>query len=180
MTKKKEAKHYMSKIAQQLEEDLKEVQRQRDDFSNKHLRICADFDNARKRWDREKTEVIKFANFTLLRELTSVLDDIDHALKAAREHAGSEEILKGLEMTHKNFLSILTKKGVEIIETDGKKFDPYVHEIITSAPAPQEQEHMILQEVQRGYLYEGKVLRTAKVIVGVLSETTDQGEETKD
>lgn len=146
---------------------------------DKYVRLCAEFDNTRKRWERERTEIIRFANFSLLRDLIVVLDEMEHALAAVKQHANIEEVVKGLEMTYNNFWNALKRSGVLVVEAKGKKFDPHVHEIIASRETEDEEEHIILEEVQKGYLFEDKLLRTAKVIVSVKKKPDEQKENTQ-
>ncbi len=162
-------------------------------LQDKYLRACADFSNAQKRWDRERQDLIKFSNSSLLRELLIVLDEDEQALKMVKEHGNIEEIIKGLEMAYNNFLSILKKQGLRQIACLGKPFDPHLHEVIATKEV---NEHMdkpvVLEEIQKGYLLEDKLLRPARVIVGISKkpETKEQkpedgvmdddGRETKD
>ncbi len=159
---KKEEKEMCLKL-EELENKTKEY----DALWDKHLRVCADFDNTRKRWEKERGDLVKFANFCLLRELIVIVDELEHALDAIEGHSAKGEIKKGIEMTSKNLFSILKKEGVEIIEAKGKKFDPHVHEIVGQKEADELEEHIVLEEAQRGYLLSSKVLRTSKVIVAV-------------
>lgn len=137
---------------------------------DKHLRLCAEFDNTRKRWQKEKEEVIKFGNFMLMKDLLVVADEMEQALKMIKEHKNIEEIIKGLDMMFNNFSCILKKGGLQVIEAQGKDFDPHFHEIVTTRQVDDKDEHKVLEEVQKGYRLEGKVLRTSKVIVGVKSQ----------
>lgn len=148
---------------------------------DKHMRLCAEFENSRKRWCREKDEVMKFANFSLLAELLVILDETEQALKMAQEHRNIEEIVKGIELTAVNFNSIFKRRGLEKIEAEGKKFDPHLHEIVAGRESDKEEdEYKVLEEIQKGYLLAGKVLRTSKVIVGVRKQRTENGEQKAD
>ncbi len=161
---KKEEKHpKKEKHLEELEKQNQELEVLRD----KYLRLGAEFDNARKRWEREKEEVIKFANYTLLKDLTIVLDEMEQAMKMVSAHSDLEQIAKGIEMTYNNLLAVLFKKGLKVIEAEGKKFDPHLHEIVASREIQEGDEHVVLQEVQKGYFFVDKVLRTSKVIVGI-------------
>jgi len=163
-------------------EKMKEILQkagERDAFWDKYLRVTADFDNAQKRWDRERQELLRLANFSLLRELIVTVDELEQAIRIVKEHGNTKEIIQGLEMTHKNLLSILRKQGVEQIQTEGKKFDPHLHEIVGQKQTD-EDEHIIVEEAQKGYLLSNKLLRTAKVIINVKVPTPNEekdGEE---
>jgi molecular chaperone GrpE len=143
-----------------------------------YVRACADFENSRKRWERERQDSLKFGNVMLLRELLVVLDEMAQALKIVKVHKDSVEIVKGLEMMYNSFLAILKKQGLSVIETAGKKFDPHFHEIVATREVDNVEEPMILEEIQRGYFLEDKVLRASKVIVGISPQSTDHGQQT--
>jgi molecular chaperone GrpE len=150
-------------------------------FRDKYMRACADFANARKRWDREKEDLIKFSNSSLLRDLLIVLDESEQALKMVKEHGNIEEIIKGLEMAHNNFLNILKKQGLEPMECVGKNFDPHLHEVIASKDVNENiDKPVVLEEIQRGYLLEDKVLRPARVIVGIGKKPETREQELKE
>jgi len=149
------------------------------DVLNKYLRLAAELDNARKRWDRDRDDLLKYGESALLKEVLVILDELKAACSMAREHKDSEQIARGLEMTCKNFEAILKKRGLEVIESVGKPFDPHFQEIAASRPAEGIDAHVVLEEIQKGYMLADKVLRTAKVIVGVPLATnpqSDQGE----
>ena len=141
-------------------EEIKKKAQEYDSLWDKYLRVCAELDNARKRWEREKEEVIRFANFKLMKEIISFLDNL-------------EKTIEGMKLTYKNFLGLLSQFGLKRIEAKGKKFDPYYHEIVGQKEIEEGEEHIVLEEVQSGYLLEGKVLRTSKVIVGVKKNKND-------
>lgn len=148
---------------------------------DKYMRACADFDNARKRWDKEKEDIIKFSEASLLRELLVVVDEVEQALKMVKEHSNIEEITKGLEMTYNNFISVLKKRGLKPIEAVGKDFDPHLHEIVASKEVENNiAKPVVLEEVQKGYMFENRLLRTTKVIVGINKQTEDQRPKTED
>ena len=151
------------------EEEIKDLQKKAAEFNSledKHLRTCAEFENIRKRWDREKTDLIKFANYSLIRDLIIIVDELEHALSAIKEHESSSEINKGVEMTYSNLLKVLKNEGLEPIQAKGKKFDPHFHEIVGQREDTSE-EHTVLEEAQKGYMLCDKVLRTSKVILAM-------------
>lgn len=161
-----------------FKEELEKAKKDQAELLNKYLRSCADFENARKRWDKDREDLIKFSNYSLLRELLVVLDEMEQGLRMVREHKNTDDIVKGLDMTYNKFLGIMGKNGLTAIEAKGKKFDPHIHEIAGSLPGDGP-EHMVLEEIQKGYLFEGKVLRTSKVVVSVkLPMTDDRSQKT--
>ena len=163
--------------------DIEEVKKKAEEYASlwdKYLRICADFENARKRWDKERSDLLKFSSYSLIRELVIILDELEHALRAIEKHSDSKEIAQGVEMIYNNLLTLVKKEGVQLIEAQGKKFDPHLHEIVGQQEVSEDKEHIVLTEVQRGYMLGDKVLRTSKVIVGVVKQATDQRPKTED
>jgi molecular chaperone GrpE len=168
--KKDEVKQEEVVVPQAADENTQKLAKEYEDLRNKYLRVCADYDNARKRWERERDDLLKYGAVTLLRDLLTVVDELEQALKMAREHKSDAEILKGLDLMHKNFVNLLKKNGLEVIEAKGKRFDPHFHEIMGMQDITEGEDQSILEEIQKGYLCEGKVLRTSKVVVGVKKE----------
>ena len=140
----------------QLEIDLKESQ-------DKFLRLYSDFDNFRKRNQKERIELIKFASESVILSLLPVLDDFDRAIPAI-----SDETTKaGVELIHTKLTSILESQGLKLMETIGVAFDADLHEAIAQTPTNDKaSKGIIIDEIQRGYYLHDKVIRHAKVIVG--------------
>ena len=159
------------------------VKEKKDDYDalwGKYTRVCADFANARKRWDREKEDLIKFSTVSLIRDLLIVLDESEQALKMVKEHGNIEEIIKGLEMAHNNFLNLLKKRGLTPIESLGRFFDPHLHEIVATKEVDDSTDKpLVLEEIQKGYMLEDKVLRPSGVIVGIKKQAAEDKEQRK-
>lgn len=146
----------------QLEENKKEASANYD----KYLRAVADLDNYKKRAARERADYIKYANENILKDLLSVLDNMERA----REHAGNssrdfDSFLEGLEMIQGQFRDLLARHGVEAVETKDREFDPNVHEAVMRVPGTAENDNKIVEEYQKGYILNGRLLRPAKVSV---------------
>ncbi len=128
------------------------------------LRLQAEFDNYRKRLARERADYLKFAAESVLVDMLPVLDNLERAIAAAQAASAPAALLDGIEMTARLFRSALEKHGVKPIEAVGKPFDPSVHQAVaqveTSGP-----ENIVVDEIQKGYLLEGRVLRAAMVRV---------------
>lgn len=135
---------------------------------DKYLRLFAEFDNARKRMEREKMEFAKYANEEILVDLLGVFDNLERSLHYAQDHK-IESLTKGLEMVIKEAKGILTKNGVAPMEVEGKIFDPHRHEILMQEENDELEEGTILQELQKGYVMGERVIRTAKVKVSTKS-----------
>jgi molecular chaperone GrpE len=130
------------------------------------LRRQADFDNYRKRVEKERFEDSKRATARLIEGLIPVIDGFEHALAAHRE-AEYENYRKGFELIYKQFLDHLTKLGVERLDPVGKPFDPHLHQAVDRAETKDHEDGTILQVFQPGYVFHGRVLRPAMVRVAV-------------
>ena len=144
-----------------------ELQRERDDFHDRWLRKSAEFDNYRKRVDRERREHADQATTDLLQELLLVVDDFDRALTvdAAGDDAGGEAYRKGVELIHTKLHDLLRKRGVRPIETLGADFDPNLHQAVIHESSPDHREGEVIGELRRGYLIGDRLLRPAMVKV---------------
>lgn len=159
-------------------EELEKKAFEYDALWNKYLRVCADFDNVRKRWDKERQELIKFANTSLIKNLLVIVDEFEHALRAIKEHSQRDKIIEGIELTYNNLRNVLEKEGLKAIEARGKKFDPHFHEIVGQVENEEVEEHTVVEEIQKGYLLAGNLLRTSKVIISV-SKAQEKNENDK-
>jgi molecular chaperone GrpE len=127
-------------------------------------RVWAEFDNARRRGERERSEFLQFAAMDLVRSLLPVLDDFERALKV---QAADKEYAKGIELIYQRLFDILRKSGLEPIEAAGKQFDPAQHEAVQRVETDDAEDQTVLEELQRGYNFKGKLLRPAWVKVAV-------------
>lgn len=166
--KKKDIKAKKEVITLKKEEyeNLKEAARLSEEFKDRYLRGHAELDNARKRFVKEKDEYVRFANETLLSEILYAVDNFDRALEHMNSTQKVESILEGIKMIQKQFHLLLEQRGIKRIEALGKKFDPAAHEAIEHIEADNDKEGMVIEEVQAGYLLNGRLLRPAVVKVG--------------
>jgi molecular chaperone GrpE len=133
----------------------------------KYLRLYADFDNYKRRTSAERIELFKTANQEVLVSLLPVLDDFGRALNAMNTATNITAVKEGIELVKAKFYSILESKGLKPMETTGKPFDSDFHEAITNIPAPSEKlKGMVIDEIEKGYYLNDKVIRFAKVVVG--------------
>ena len=144
------------------EEEIKRLQ-------DRILRLAAEMENTRKRLEREKSEGICFANESLMRELLSVLDNLDRAIQHAENGSDFESLLKGIRMIQKGFLDSLAKFGCTPFESLNQDFNPNLHEAVMQQEAPGEAENKVLQELQKGYKLNDRLLRPAMVVVSKAS-----------
>jgi molecular chaperone GrpE len=157
--------------AETLEGQLAAVTAERDrlaaenaELSDRFLRARAEFDNARRRGERERSEFLQFAAMELVRDLLPVLDDFERALKV---ETADKEYAKGVELIYQRLSETLKKMGLEPIDTAGKRFDPNLHQAVERVPSEEAEDQSILGEFQRGYNFKGKLLRPAMVRVAV-------------
>lgn len=139
-----------------------------DELNNKYLRLYAEFDNYRKRVNKDKEELAKYGNESLIYELLPIIDSLELALKHALEESQAG-IVQGVEMTLKELHRTLEKFGVSKIEAAGKKFDPSLHHAMTQVEREDIEEKMVAEDMRSGYLYRDKVLRPSLVSVSIRS-----------
>lgn len=144
--------------------EVGQLQNELAETKNKHLRALADFDNFKKRTAAEKEQFVLWANEGLITDLLPTLDGLGRAQESAAKIQAEEELLKGLALIKKQLEDILKKYGVEEIAALGKIYDPNLHEAILQKES-NEPEHTIVEEMQKGYQLNGKVIRPAMVIV---------------
>ncbi|MAE08992.1 MAG: nucleotide exchange factor GrpE [Bacteroidetes bacterium] len=149
------------------EKKIDELQDQYNELNDKYLRIYSEFDNYRKRTNKERLELLKSASHEVIVDLLPVLDDFDRAITAIDEHGVDEETKKGLLLIYNKLYSILSQKGLESMDSVGKDFDTDYHEAITNIPAPSKDlVGKVVDVVEKGYLLNGKIIRFAKVVIG--------------
>jgi molecular chaperone GrpE len=152
--------------ADQLRIERDGLRVERDDLKELLLRRQAEFDNYRKRTEKERSEFVQYAGMELVREILPILDDFDRALKV---EGGNPEYVKGVQMIHSRMFDTLKKQGLEPIETAGKMFDPHFHQAVERVQTKDHPDGTILGEFQRGYNFKGKLLRPSMVKVAVQS-----------
>lgn len=142
---------------------------------DKLLRLQAEFDNTRKRLERERQDFVKFANEGIIVELLNILDDLERAVEQAQtKHEDSAAFLKGIEMIMAHLYEMLKANGVKPIESEGKLFDPHLHEALMQVENKELPEHTVVEELQKGYMLNDRVVRTSKVKVSKRVEKEDK------
>ncbi|MFA5145689.1 MAG: nucleotide exchange factor GrpE [Candidatus Omnitrophota bacterium] len=145
---------------------LKEEAAKSEEYRDKLLRLQADFENTRKRLDREKQDFVRFANEGIILELLGILDDLERTVELAEsKHQDITVFLKGVEMILAHLYEMLKEYGVKPIEAKGKIFDPHYHEALMQIEDKDLPEHTVIEELQKGYLLNDRIIRTAKVKV---------------
>jgi molecular chaperone GrpE len=146
-------------------DDRVELQKQRDDYYDRLLRKTAEFDNYRKRIDRERQQLSEAAAADLLKELLPLVDDMERAIKADAGGEAGEAIRRGVELIHRQLVDTLRKRGVTPIEALGSDFDPHVHMAVAYEPAEGRRDGEVIEEFSRGYRLGDRLLRPAMVKV---------------
>ena len=134
------------------------------ELQNLLLRTRAEFDNARRRQERERSEFLQFAAMDLVKEILPILDDFERALKVETK---DQDYAKGVGLIYQRLFETLKKLGLEPIETEGKQFDPEHHQAVERVETEEHEDQAILGEFQRGYNFRGRLLRPAMVKVAV-------------
>ena len=142
-----------------------DVKRQRDEYHNLLLRTTAEFDNYRKRIEKERRELTEYIAVDLLQELLPLVDDLERALRAELNNEGAEAYRKGVEIIHKQLLDLLRKRGVTPIVSVGTDFDPHFHQAVLHEVSPEHREGEVIEEFRRGYMLGDRLLRPSMVKV---------------
>ena len=170
--KKEEAKE-LSPL-EQLEEQIRlkdeEILKQKDTF----LREKAELENFKKRLTKEKEDFVQFANERLLKELLQIEDNLERAMAAP--NATLESLKEGVEMIQKQFKDFLKNQKVEAIEALGKPFDPNLHEVLNQQESEEHEENTVIEEYSKGFTLNGRILRSAKVVISKKPAEKDEDE----
>lgn len=142
-----------------LSEELEATRLERDQYLDALRRLKAEFENSRKRQERERTRMLSMASERLVQEILPVLDNLDRALEAGGD------IREGVQATRDQLAEVLANEGLLPVASDGQPFDPNVHEAVMGQPSEEHEEGTIIQTFQRGYVLNGKPIRPAKVVV---------------
>ncbi len=150
----------------QLSEEDK-LKEEATEWQNKYLRLYAEFDNFKRRTSKERLELLQLAGKDVIVDLLPVLDDFERAQKSIETASDIEAVKEGVKLVHHKLKNILGQKGLKEMDSLGAGFDAEIHEGITSIPAPsKDMKGKILDELEKGYYLNDKVIRFAKVIIG--------------
>ena len=143
--------------------------KEKQELYDRFLRSQAEFENARRRAERERSEFLQYAGMEVVREILPVADDFERALQSGANlsEGPAKDYIKGIELIYQRLVDRLTKMGLEPIETAGKLFDPNLHQAVERVETDDVPDQTILSEFQRGYLFKGRLLRPSMVKVAV-------------
>ena len=164
---KKESKKEKAKV-EELEAKVAELENKVAKDKDDYIRLMAEFDNFRRRTSQEKLELVSVASMDTIKGLLPVLDDCERALAVLRESQDADAAKEGTELIYHKLLAYLQGKGLAVIDALGKDFDTDLHEAVAQFPVPEEDKKgKVFDVVQTGYTLNGKVIRFAKVVVGI-------------
>ena len=162
--KKDKNKIRIEELEKKVEECENKIAKDRDDY----IRLMAEFDNFRRRTAQEKLDIVSMASTETIKGLLPVLDDCERALEVLRKSDDSEAAKEGTELIYHKLMSYLQSKGLAVIDAAGKEFDTDLHEAVAQFPVPEEDKKgKVFDVVQTGYTLNGRVIRFAKVVVGI-------------
>ena len=161
---KKEKKSKTEELETKILELEDKVAKDKDDY----IRLMAEFDNYRRRTSQEKLELVSVASMDTIKGLLPVLDDCERALAVLKDSNDSDAAKEGTELIYNKLMTYLKSKGLAVIEAIGQPFDTDLHEAVAQFPVPEEDKKgKVFDVVQTGYTLNGKVIRFAKVVVGI-------------
>jgi molecular chaperone GrpE len=149
------------------EDKVAEMQTKINELNDKYLRLYSEFDNFRKRTAKEKIELIQSGGEDVFKSILPVIDDFERAIKSNSETSDVKAVNDGVNLIYQKLKSTLTQKGLEEMKSVGEPFNADIHEAITNVPAPSEDmKGKVVDELEKGYMLNGKIIRFAKVVIG--------------
>ncbi len=155
---------------------MEESNRSASEYLDNLQRLQAEFDNYKKRVDREKAELIEYASAKLVSELIDIMENLERGVASAKESDDIDSIVKGMAMISTQLKDILGSRGLKPIEAVGKKFDPHYHEAMMMTPTDEYPYNTVIEEFQQGYMMKDKVLRYSRVRVSVNEDNNENSE----
>jgi len=152
-------------VSENLETAENKLQEDFDTLNNQYLRLAADFDNYRKRQAQERESLLKYGAEESLKKLIEVLDNFDRAKNAIANVDDVQQVKESFDLLYNQLFDNLSKLGLEVIDTQGKEFDPNFHEAVMQTPTSEHAENHVIMELQKGYKLGDKVLRPSLVNV---------------
>lgn len=155
--------HHEEKHQDPETESLKQEAGKAKEYLDQLLRLKADFENTKKRLERDKQDAIKYANEKLLLEILPIVDNLDRAMASLDEGHDPEKVKKGLHIAQGELHEVLLEHGVQVVKSVGEAFDPNMHEAVAVVESDEKEEGTVLDEIQKGYLLNGRLIRPSKV-----------------
>lgn len=149
----------------QVPGELEALRQQVEEHKERYLRTQADFDNFRRRSRQEKEDFARYASSKLVEQLLPVLDNFERAIAASKDSGDAESLLKGVEMIRRQLDQVLEQEGLKQLEADGQPFNPEFHQAIMQVESEEHEEGIVVEVIQKGYMFKDRVLRPAMVKV---------------
>jgi molecular chaperone GrpE len=149
----------------EIEQRIAELEQERDDMKDKYLRKAAEFENYKRRTEQEFSAMVKYANEQLIVDILPVIDDFERSLHIGTDRREFGPFYKGIELIYQKFKNILESRNVKQIESIGNRFDVDLHDALMQVAKENVEPGTIVEEVEKGYRYNDKVIRHAKVVV---------------
>ena len=162
--------------AEELKKKVEEKEKEAKENYDRLLRTAADFENFKKRAAREKEDWTKFANEDLMKSILPFIDNLERAVNHAEKVVDTGVLIEGIKLTLQQILQTLSKFGLSPFESVGKPFDPALHEAMLVVETDQYEPNQVMEELQKGYLLNGRLLRPASVSVSKLLEEVQASE----
>ncbi|MFH1370883.1 MAG: nucleotide exchange factor GrpE [Planctomycetota bacterium] len=168
------------KQVEQMRKQIEDLRKEKDDIFAKLQRVAADYDNFQKRSAKQITDSVAYEKDKTIKTMLPVLDDFERALAHAEN---SDSVAEGVKLVYEHLKGVLRSQGVEQIETTGQRFDPSMHEAIVQQSDDSKEDGVVLEELQKGYKLNGRVIRASRVVVNKTPAAEDKlpaDDETKD
>ena len=152
----------------------KQAQEELQIYQDKYIRLAAEFENYKRRAQRDQSDAIRYANESLFKNLLSILANHERAIQCGKDAGTTGSLLEGVELTHKQFLETVEKLGVRQVSSTGSLFDPNMHQAVAQVESETAEPNTVIEEFQKGYFLHDRILRPAMVTVA--KEKSDQTE----
>jgi len=166
--------------SEELRRQIEDLQKEKNELFGKLQRVSADYINYQKRVSKQTADTIAYEKEKIIKTLLPALDNFEHMLQNAASAESKDVLLKGIRIIYDQILDILKSHGVEHIKALGEKFDPALHEAVSQKAESEKEENIVLEEFQKGYKLNGRVLRPSRVIVNKLPDKQIEQERAKD
>jgi molecular chaperone GrpE len=171
----KPAKKVTEMTKKELIEELHEAEKRSQENYDRYMRIYAEMENIKRRGQKEKEDLVKYANETLIKEILPVIDNLDKALSHVENDENSVGLVEGIELTRNGLMAALKKAGLDEVEAVGKPFDPNFHEAISQQMNDTVAPGHVIMELQKGYLLNGRLVRPSMVVVSQKRDNMEKG-----
>ena len=154
---------------EELQKQIESLKQEKEDTFVRLQRVAADYDNYQKRFARQLAESVNYEKDKIIKAILPVLDNFEYTLSNTACEVKDEALLKGVKIIYDHLLGVLKSQGVEQIQSTGEKFDPAHHEAITHRAEEEKEDGIVLKELQKGYMSNGRVIRASRVVVNKLA-----------